>query len=64
METAVQQAARTLGLPEMVLHNFMNLFHSIEAPHVTRTVGRPADRTLVDRAALLNSLVEEYDTKL
>lgn len=64
METAVRQAARTLGLPELVLHNFMSLLQSVEAPRSVRAVSRPPARKRVDKTALLNALIEEYNTKL
>ncbi len=74
MESAVQNAARTLGLPEPVLEDFLSMVRSLrtwgDAENsygtasgtfkLTRTAAKPP----VNTAALFDALIDEYDRKL
>ncbi|MDR3565428.1 MAG: hypothetical protein P4N59_28890 [Negativicutes bacterium] len=73
MESALQHAARTLGLPESVLPNFMCTVSSIRSWDTSCAAGstsgifrsaETADKPRVDTSILFNALIDEYDKKL
>jgi hypothetical protein len=74
MENAVQHAARTLGLPEPVLENFLTIVKSLRTwddsnlsevnTSSALRLAQPAARPFVNTEALFDALIDEYDRKL
>jgi len=59
LETPVQVAAKTLGLPETVLRNLLSL---IELPEPATPESPPS--LFTPAADLINALIDEYDNRL
>lgn len=71
MENAVQHAARTLGLPEPVLEDFLTMVRSLRtwtdtdySDFGTGGLTPKAAYPPVNTAALFDALIDEYDRKL